>query len=451
MALCDHNAAQDVLRCDLCDTPVPPMYCDLCSIYLCKACVGEHLSDTSSEHKVVPFEKRETTPKCLKHSTKICELHCHQCNIPICAQCISSIEHRTHDVVDILKSFKSKKEVIKRDLHELEKTLYPKYQEFASHNILKKENLSQRCHELKVSIENQGKALHREVDLIVQFFQSTVNEFFSKNTTALEQQADEINCKINDLLKTISDMQKILDSDDFKFVSTYKSRNEGFRKLPNYHQLKISLPNFIPHDIQREHILQQFGSLSDPIDISGPVMSMIAMSSIKTKGNFIDDPLVIAKINLTDDEHTELRSVSCLSDHELWTCGEDEIIRLYNLQGELLKSVQTISGNAPWDITVTLNGHLVYSDHGNGSINIVETNEVKAMIKLHEWMPLNICCSFNGDFLVVMINGDYGQTRLLDSVVLRRNNAFSGIAKATLSIHPVPLSTSVRTETWIYV
>ena len=40
-------------------------------------------------------------------------------------------------------------------------------------------------------------------------------------------------------------------------------------------------------------------------------------------------------------------------------------------QAELLKSVQTISGKAPWDITVTQKVHLVYSDHGDGSVNIV--------------------------------------------------------------------------------
>ena len=94
------------------------------------------------------------------------------------------------------------------------------------------------------------------------------------------------------------------------------------------------------------------------------------MSSLKMK-NLTDEPVVIANLNLVDEEHTELRSVSCLIDNEFWTCGEDEIIRLYNLQGELLKSVQTISGKAPWDITVIQKVHLVYSDHGDGSVNIV--------------------------------------------------------------------------------
>ena len=82
--------AQDVLRCGLCETPVPPMYCETCSINLCKACVGEHLSDEAKEHKVVGINKRGSTPGCKKRPSKICELLCEQCDIQICLLCVSS-------------------------------------------------------------------------------------------------------------------------------------------------------------------------------------------------------------------------------------------------------------------------------------------------------------------------------------------------------------------------
>lgn len=46
-------------------------------------------------------------PKCPKHFTKHCELHCEQCDIPICVIYISSKNHLTHDVIDIFNSLES--------------------------------------------------------------------------------------------------------------------------------------------------------------------------------------------------------------------------------------------------------------------------------------------------------------------------------------------------------
>ena len=184
--------------------------------------------------------------------------------------------------------------------------------------------------------------------------------------------------------------------------------NPGMENLGDFLVIQISLPNFISHDVNREHTCQHIGFLLNPTDHPRPVKSQVIMSSLKRK-NLTDVPVVIANVNLVDGEHTELPSVSCLSDKELWT----EIIRLYNLQGAWLKSVQTVSGNAPWDITVTQKCHLVYSDHGDGSVNIVEKNEINPLIEFQDWIPLNICCSSNGDLFVVLIGGDYGQTKIV--------------------------------------
>ena len=105
---------QDVLHCDLCETPFPSMYCDLCLVKLCKACVGEHLSDETKSHKVGSYEKRGSTPKCPKHSSRICELCCELCNITICSLCVSSGEHEQHSKVDILETFEPKKKTLKK-------------------------------------------------------------------------------------------------------------------------------------------------------------------------------------------------------------------------------------------------------------------------------------------------------------------------------------------------
>ena len=60
---------QDVIRCYLCETPHPSMYCLACSCYLCDNCLDKHLSDSSKiknkkekkQHAcaIVPFKLRE--------------------------------------------------------------------------------------------------------------------------------------------------------------------------------------------------------------------------------------------------------------------------------------------------------------------------------------------------------------------------------------------------------
>lgn len=80
------RSLQDVLRCNLHVTPIPTIYCDICQTLLCKTCLGSHVLEVSTEHKVVPSNKRRSTPMCHQHSPKIYELFCEQCDGITCAK-----------------------------------------------------------------------------------------------------------------------------------------------------------------------------------------------------------------------------------------------------------------------------------------------------------------------------------------------------------------------------
>eukprot|EP00105_Crassostrea_gigas_P044631 XP_019928779.1 PREDICTED: E3 ubiquitin-protein ligase TRIM36 [Crassostrea gigas] len=331
---------QDVVRCHLCDTPVPPLHCIVCNIHLCEDCEGKHLSDKSKQHKAVPFKYRRSFPYCQKHSTKICDHFCEQCNIPICELCFSSKEHQTHDVVGILKTLENKTQFLQRDLQDFEKFIYPKYKEIISNIAKQKADLNENSQKLTTAINKHGEDLHREIDTMIPKLKSDLDEMDTKHLAVLSKQEDETKHTISEITQSIADLKKLLDSSDVSRVSAYKSRNAEFRRLPP--KLTVSYPSFTPQRINTEQLYQQFGSLS--------------ASSIKTEehGYTMDSPLnrllidVPRIITQIDTKDIGLRSVSSVSDEDVWTSGyNDKKMKLYNLQGELMKSVQTKSGKDP--------------------------------------------------------------------------------------------------------
>ncbi|XP_052710232.1 E3 ubiquitin-protein ligase TRIM71-like [Crassostrea angulata] len=406
--------AQDVLRCHLCETPGPPMYCDICHIHLCKACVGEHLSDESKDHKVVTFKKRGFAPECSKHSKKLCELYCEQCNIPICVQCVSSGEHIGHKQVEILKTLQSKKDVLQRDLDELEKLIYPKYQEIVSNIPVQKADLHQNSKKLTTALDEHGEDLHREIDIAIKKMKSDVNEMESKHLVVLDKQENEIKYSISEIEQSIADLKKSLNSNDVSLVSAYNSRVAEFRRLPP--KLTVSLPRFIPQKINKEQIYQQIGSLS-ALSIKTKehdyAMDSPGAESSPPGRPLINVPRIITDINTNYGESNRLRGVSCLSDDEVWTCGEDNMMRLYNIHSKLVKSIKTKSRNGPDDISVTQSGELVYTDPDDRSVNIVKNTQIQTVIRLRGWIPGYVCSTSSGDLLVVMITDDRKQSKVV--------------------------------------
>ncbi|XP_052704884.1 uncharacterized protein LOC128180772 [Crassostrea angulata] len=409
------NSAQDVVRCTLCQDSVAPMYCEVCHIHLCKDCVETHLSDSSKVHKVVSLKQYLTTlnnPKCRKHPTKQCELHCEQCDIPICAKCISSAKHSGHKIVDIFQSFEIKTEILKKDLQELEKFIYPKYKEIASNIPVQKADLSKNSRKLTTAIDKQGEVWHREIDTIITNLKSNVEEMESKHLPILNKQEDEITHTISEITQTIAELKKLLNSKDVCLVSEYKSRNAEYRRLPP--KLKVSLPNFRPQEIHTDQLIEQFGSLSAlSFTTEEPDYSMPAQGaeSSPPDRSLMDVPRVITAIDTEYDYG--LCGVTCLNDTEIWTYGNDIMMKLFNLQGELVKSIQTKSGNTPWDIAVTRSGDLVYTDTKDRTVNIVKNTQIQTVIRLRGRKPDSVCSTSSGDLLVVMVSDDRKQTKVV--------------------------------------
>ena len=115
----------------------------------------------------------------------------------------------------------------------------------------------------------------------------------------------------------------------------------------------------------------------------------------------LDDANVVTEVYIENNDR-----LACQNDDEFWTCGDDDIIRLYNLQGEVVMLVESKSGNTPEDMAVTQSGELLYADPDDMSVNIVSDGQIEPLITLDDWAPVAVCCTASEDILVLMLKSD---------------------------------------------
>ncbi|XP_052704195.1 eukaryotic translation initiation factor 3 subunit A-like [Crassostrea angulata] len=257
-------SAQDVVRCHLCETPLPPLHCDTCHLDLCKACVGEHLLDDSRQHKMVPFKQRGTTPiypNCPNHDKKQCEFYCKECIVPVCSSCILTNSHKGHTLLPSLDVIEAKLKAVEKDVDELQNSIYPKYEEILLELEKKKADLEIYYGKLTTNATQMGEDFHKEINILVNKSKTEINEMKTKHLAVLNQQEDKIANSVSEITKSIANLKKLLVSKDVCLVSENNSKNAQFRKLPP--KLIVSLPKFTSLEIKRDQLTEQFGSLSE--------------------------------------------------------------------------------------------------------------------------------------------------------------------------------------------
>lgn len=103
----------------------------------------------------------------------------------------------------------------------------------------------------------------------------------------------------------------------------------------------------------------------------------------------------------------------CTTNNEIWTSGEYHEIRSFNRVAKSTRTIQTLSGEWPSDITVTNNGELIYCDWKLCTVNKIVNNETEVFIRSHGWTPANLFATSYGDLLVVMCSNDNSQSKVV--------------------------------------
>uniref|UniRef100_K1Q874 Tripartite motif-containing protein 3 n=1 Tax=Magallana gigas TaxID=29159 RepID=K1Q874_MAGGI len=405
------SSAQDVHRCDLCETAIVHSYCDFCHVNLCKLCIADHISDGYDKHKIVPFQERRSTliyPKCATHPHKNCDWQCKNCkDIFVCSSCTASEKHRGHIFVEVSEVYMRTKNAIADEANKLENLISPTYEEIALDLENQLANLDGGYEKLTTTISKQGEQWHTEIDIIINKKKTVISEIKVKHRDLLQKHLDEIKqiqALINQTLLAIGEIKK---STEVSPTIEYSSKIREFSKLPP--KLKITLPTFIPKPLGHEKLYNMFGQIT-PLS-TATEENVLSLNKPNTSvRELLDEPELVATIQTG---YEQLRSVTYLNEDCIWTFGSTKDIKCFNMKGELLHTVSNRSEQFPNGIAVDSDGNLIFCDGKSRTVNKVKNGKTEELIRLRGWVPCQLCVTSTGDLLVTMFSDGEAQSKVV--------------------------------------
>lgn len=170
-----------------------------------------------------------------------------------------------------------------------------------------------------------------------------------------------ISSKVLEINEAIGELKVLLVSNDVGLVSGYKSKISESRKLPPKFKIcfpPISLPNIDFKEIYKKIDLSSAYCLSTEerdCSVENPEVGSTHLEQ------FLTEPILIHSITTEyRGFFKELHNVVRCDDDEIFRSGNDNKIRVYDLEGNLLHSLKT--RNNTRDLAVTQNDDLVYTD-----------------------------------------------------------------------------------------
>lgn len=257
------SGAQDIMRCDLCDTTAVHMHCETCLTNLCKSCVGDHISmEESMDHKVVRYQSRKSGSlymSCASHRARRCGVYCSHCDKPVCSVCLASGDHTGHTVSQLLDVFNSRRGSILKENRDLEDDILPTYEQEALEAKSRMSLLENQHRDRLAYISEHGLKFHKEVENVVTDLKRRVSEAKRQQLETLEKHLAEIYQTISLIRQTVSENAEMLES--LELSKSFQQENMNEFKLPPPKYCP-SLPQFKPNQIGIEQLSMLFGTLS---------------------------------------------------------------------------------------------------------------------------------------------------------------------------------------------
>ncbi|XP_062615112.1 uncharacterized protein LOC134276840 [Saccostrea cucullata] len=122
-----------------------------------------------------------------------------------------------------------------------------------------------------------------------------------------------------------------------------------------------------------------------PVPLKSADCGAVSQETVENRHPYLDKKLR----NEPEIINTEIKcvknmiNIACLGDEKIWLCKGEAIMELYMVNKDSsLESITTKSEDIPTDLAVTKSGNLIYTDKGDGTVNIVIKGKTQELIRL---------------------------------------------------------------------
>ncbi|XP_061186777.1 tripartite motif-containing protein 2-like [Saccostrea echinata] len=394
--------AQEIITCDLCDNSTQ-QFCNRCQVSLCGDCVSKHVDKhLSLEHHIVPFKNRKIQPvfpECEFHPNQRCEAYCHKCDVPVCIKCVIT-SHNGHSVRDMPNIFNDKKKEIQQETQEIETSVIPNYKKKNEERESDITLSMEKYIELEKETEKHRTIWHQEVDSIFNKLRSLIISMRDNHLAVLKSHQSKLRNMIPEILQTLQQNKEIMKSNKVSEVTNHKSKLTEYKN--NLSDTDVLIPSLKSKTVQGREFSIELGECK-------ATLTQLSLSSLKEKVSYfstrelLDRARVIATI---PTRVKPLHRVASVGTDKAWVSGLDRIIKCFDIYGSVHENVVLSQQIHPNDISVTIQGELVYSNSENRTVNIVRHGRTEILIKTpQEWTPEGLNCTNSGKILVTLYNG----------------------------------------------
>ncbi|XP_061191805.1 uncharacterized protein LOC133200085 [Saccostrea echinata] len=391
------TTAQVLIPCFLCPNKAE-LICNTCKFNLCVTCAGQHvISLPTQNHDVIKYSMKYKffpQPCCSIHSDQRCEIHCQQCNLPICSDCIVSKAHSEHELSKINEVYAVKEKTIYNEIEFLKCIIAPEVRNIVEQIQKDILELPKNSIKLKSNVTKHGEELHRTVECAIKKQLENIDAAEKQDLDNLKNNLSEFQKLLDNIHEIIKKNEEIIATRTDQ-IFTFESQLEVMSQIPQ--RLYISFAQFQPASAPMNEVCKLMGNLQS--STLKYTTEIDWASKLHFYNNFLATPSVTTDI---DTECCPLYRISCLKNEKAWINGNDDTLREINPTGLVLRKV-TAQGSIPFGLATTRTGELLYTDYSEKSVKMLNDGKLRTLIRC-VWIPSGICVSSSGDKFVALCN-----------------------------------------------